>query len=502
MNGPFGYNSAMSDISFYNSLGRKKEKFETLEPNVAKIYSCGPTVYDRQHIGNLGAVVFADTLRRMLEWNGYTVKQVINITDFGHLVSDADDGDDKMSKGLRREGKEFTMENMLGLGKKYADIYFEDARALGVDTESITFPFASQYVKEQIELIKKLEEKGLAYIIPYTNEPEGAREYRGTGGVYFDTSKFEGYGKLGDIDLEGLREGARVSATNEKRRATDFVLWKSNPDMGWESPWGKGFPGWHIECSAMIFATLGEQIDIHTGGPEHIAIHHNNEIAQSEGASGKHPFSRFWLHRAWIKIDDEKISKSLGNTYYVSNLEERGYHPLSYRYWLLTAHYRTPTNFTWDALAASQSALLQLVQRAHQLKEIESDTEENKYIESFRTYINDDLDTPRAISVIWNALKDTSLTPQALKALLVNVDYVLGLELFFPDREMHDLMKKEFGEEVSMSDLPAELQLLITQREEARANKDWAKADELRDLLKASDIEVLDSEAGSKIIRK
>lgn len=478
----------MSDISFYNTLGRKQEPFTTITEGEVKMYSCGPTVYDRQHIGNLGAVVFSDTLRRALEWNGYSVKQVINITDFGHLVSDADEGDDKMAKGLRREGKEFSLENMLELGKKYADIYFEDARALGVDIESITFPFASQYVKEEIELIKKLEEKGLVYRID-------------NDGMYYDTAKFEKYGVLGGVHTEDQEDGSRIDGSL-KHHSADFAVWKFNAQLGWESPWGKGFPGWHIECSAMIFATLGEQIDIHTGGPEHIAVHHNNEIAQSEGASGKKPFSRFWMHRAWIKIADEKISKSLGNTFYVSDIEEHGFHPLAYRYWLLTAHYRTPSNFTWEALAASQSALMQLVQKAIELREVESDHAENEYIAKFRAHINNDLDTPGAIATLWEAIKDKSLEPHVLKALLVNADYVLGLELFYPDREMHDMLKKEFGEEITLEDVPKEIRDIILRREEARKAKDWAESDTLRDVLKSHDIEIKDSATGYTILRK
>lgn len=478
----------MSDISFYNTLGRTQELFNTITENEVKMYSCGPTVYDRQHIGNLGAVVFADTLRRMLEWNGYAVKQVINITDFGHLVSDADEGEDKMSKGLKREGKALTMENMLELAKKYADIYLSDARALGVDTDSITFPYASHYVKEEIELIKRLEEKGFVYRIDHD-------------GMYYDTAKFADYGILGGVHRDEQEGGSRVDAS-QKRNPADFAVWKFNSELGWESPWGKGFPGWHIECSAMIFATLGEQIDIHTGGPEHIAVHHNNEIAQSEGASGKKPFSRFWLHREWIKIADTKISKSLGNTFYVSDLEERGFHPLSYRYWLLTAHYRTPSNFTWDALAASQSALLQLIQKAKELKDVESDHAENAYITKFRNHINNDLDTPRAIATIWEAMKDKSLAAHELKALLVNADYVLGLELFYPDREMHDLLKKEYGAEITPGELSPEIQELIQRREDARSAKDWAEADKLRDALKAHDIEIKDTAAGYTIIEK
>src|SRR3989344_2942965 len=313
-------------LQFHNTLSGSKEPFTTLEHGAVKMYNCGPTVYGPQHIGNLSMFVFTDILRRTLEYAGYRVKHVINITDFGHLTSDADEGDDKMMKGLKREGLTPTLENMRTLAEKYAGVFLSDIKKLNIETGGTQFPRASDYIPQQIEMIRTLEKKGYAY--------------RGKGGVYFDTSKFPEYGKLGDIKLDALREGVRVAVNEEKRSPTDFMLWKSsvvpehgqkasdarrgesatrdvsahttrvapgprnNADdtsghapLGWDSPWGLGFPGWHIECSAMIHALLGEQIDIHTGGIEHIPIHHNNEIAQSEAATGKKPFVRFWLHR-------------------------------------------------------------------------------------------------------------------------------------------------------------------------------------------------------------
>src|SRR3989338_7170653 len=264
-------------LYLYNTLGKSKQIFTLpAQASAVRMYNCGPTVYDVQHIGNLSMFVFADTLRRALEYNNFSVKQVINITDVGHLTSDADEGEDKMTKGLKREGKKLTLENMRELGERYTQIFLDDLRKLNIDTSRITFPRASDYIPAQIAMITTLQEKGYAY----TTED----------GVYFDTSRFPAYGALGGVNIEGQKEGARVAIKSEKRNAADFALWKLDSKLGWDSPWGKGFPGWHIECSAMIRAILGEQIDIHTGGIEHIGVHHNNEIAQSEAATGKKPF--------------------------------------------------------------------------------------------------------------------------------------------------------------------------------------------------------------------
>ncbi|HVM73432.1 MAG TPA: hypothetical protein VMU13_00955, partial [Candidatus Paceibacterota bacterium] len=291
-------------LYLHNTLGGKTERFE-LPPRVhtVRMYNCGPTVYGVQHIGNLSMFVFTNILRRALEYNDFKVKQVINITDFGHLTSDADEGEDKMTKGLKREKMKVTMENMTVLAERYTTVFLEDLIRLNIDTTRIEFPRASAYIAAQIAMIQSLEEKGYAY--------------RTNSGVYFDTARFRDYGVLGGIDLSGQKEGAglrqgsggqstHVEVNPEKHSPHDFVLWKSDAHLGWNSPWGMGFPGWHIECSAMIRAVLGEQIDIHTGGIEHIPIHHNNEIAQSEAATGKKPLSRFWLHRAHIQIEGGK----------------------------------------------------------------------------------------------------------------------------------------------------------------------------------------------------
>lgn len=452
------------DIYFHNTLTGSKDKFETLEHGSVKMYNCGPTLYDIQHIGNLSMFVFTDVLRRTLEYGGYRVNQVINFTDFGHLSGDnqgdADTGEDRMTKGLKREGLELSLENMKVLAEKYAGVFLEDLARLNVNTENTQFPYASQYITAQIDLIKKIEENG------YT--------YKGSGGLYFDTSKFTEYGKLGNINLEGLKEGARVAGSEDKRNPTDFLLWKSAPNVGWFSPWGQGFPGWHIECSAMIIKLLGEQIDIHTGGIEHIPVHHNNEIAQSESATGKKPFSKFWLHRSHIKIDDAKISKSLGNTVYLNDLILRQIHPLSFRYLLLSSHYRTPANFSWEAVQGAQNALENIVSNYNKLPDSHDFDEE--LLQKFNSAISDDLNTPVAIALLQEAKS---------KKAIEMMDKVLGLAI-------KNLSKK-------ITDIPEEIIQIKRERDEARANKEWAVSDDLRAELEVKGYRVNDTTSGTEV---
>ncbi|MBI5003703.1 cysteine--tRNA ligase [Candidatus Kaiserbacteria bacterium] len=481
-------------LFLYNTLGKELQQFDLPDHvKTVRMYNCGPTVYNVQQIGNLSMFVFADILRRTLEKNGFPVKQVINITDFGHLTSDADEGEDKMTKGLKREKMKVTMENMALLAERYTQIFFDDLTKLNIDTTKIEFPRASAYVPAQIAMIRALEEKGYAY--------------QTANGVYFDTSLFPAYGALGGIDLEGLREGARVAVDEDKHRPTDFMLWKSDPKIGWDSPWGKGFPGWHIECSAMIRATLGEQIDIHTGGIEHIPVHHNNEIAQSEAATGKKPFSRFWIHRAHIQIEGQKISKSLGNVIYLSDVIERGLHPLALRYLFLGAHYRTNSNFSWEALAASQTALAKLLALRLSLAGtlgtvtppgIVSMAWQQKFMER----INDDLDTPGALAVIWEMTKDTTLSKADLLATLLDFDRVLGLGLIEPNEAARTLAASEMQEEVSIDSLPEAIQKMITEREEARQEKSWSRADELRNEIDAAGYTMEDGVGGLRVFKK
>jgi len=398
-------------IKLHNTLSGSLESFLPIDENEVKMYHCGPTVYGLQHIGNLSMFVFTDILRRTLEYSDFRVKQVINFTDFGHLTSDADEGEDKMSKGLKREGLAPSLENMKVLARKYAQIFLDDLKMLNINTDGTIFPYASEYVLDQIALINILEEKGFTYVV--------------SDGVYFDTSKFSGYGKLGGLNGSDNRD--RVSSNPEKRNPRDFALWKFNQELGWDSKWGQGFPGWHIECSAMIIKILGEQIDIHTGGIEHIPVHHNNEIAQSESATGKEPFSRFWLHRAHVQVGGEKIAKSDGNTVYLSEIIEKGFSPLAYRYFLLLSHYRTPANFTWEGLEAAQNALNKLK------KAVEAQGAgggvDLAYKAEFKERLENDFNTPQALAVLWTMLKDKEVLPENKKATILDFDRVLGLNL-------------------------------------------------------------------------
>ncbi len=331
---------------FHNTLSGEIELFEPIKTGEVSMYHCGPTVYSKAHIGNMRAYIFADILKRFFLYQGYKVNQVINITDVGHLTDDGDGGDDKVEKKAR-EAK-LRAQDIINEVTKY---FFDDLKLLNINTENTLFPKATDHIKEQIEMIQILEKKG--------------HTYQTSDGIYFDTSTYPPYGKLGNINLENLKEGARVEINEEKKNPTDFALWKFSKledkrQQEWESPWGIGFPGWHIECSAMSKKYLGETFDIHTGGIDHIPVHHNNEIAQSESANGKEQ-ANFWLHFKHILINNEKISKSLGNDIYIDDLLKKNISPLAYRYWLLTADYKTQINFTWEALIASKTAYEKLV---------------------------------------------------------------------------------------------------------------------------------------------
>jgi len=474
-------------IVLYNTLGKAKQEFILpAHARTVRMYNCGPTVYNVQHIGNLSAFVFADILRRTLEYSGYTVRQVINITDFGHLTSDADQGEDKMMKGLKREGLKPTLENMKEMGRKYAELFKKDLVALNIDIEKVTFPFASDYIPAQIALIKTLEEKGYAY--------------QTSSGVYFDTSRSPNYGELGDINLEGQRAGARVETDPEKRNPTDFILWKSDAKHGWDSPWGKGFPGWHIECSAMISSILGKQIDIHTGGIEHVAVHHNNEIAQSEAATGKRPFSRFWMHRAHIQLEGGKMAKSEGNVVYLSEVIKRGYHPLALRYLLLGAHYRTPANFTWDALDAAQTSFLRL--RRIVDTEREGGNVSPAWQKTIRDRFNDDLDTPGALAAVWEMIKDAKISRSDVRATILEADKVFGLGLALPDLLAQTLCQKMFGVPVEAEDMPERVRTLLDAREAARKEKNWQHADAMRGELTKLGYSIEDTSSGPRVFKK
>lgn len=458
-------------LYLHNTLSNEKELFVPPRTRFVSMYTCGPTVYSEQHIGNMRPPVIASVLRNILEYNGYKVKQVINITDVGHLTDDANDGEDKMEAGAQKEGVSAT-----DLANKYTEQFLSDISELNARASDTSFPRATEYIGEQIAFIQTLEEKGYTYTT--------------ADGVYFDTSKFPKYGKLGNINLEGLEEGARVTHNTEKRNPTDFALWKfsgtTKRQQEWESPWGTGFPGWHIECSAMSRKLLGRTIDIHMGGIEHIPVHHNNEIAQSESANSD-TFVRYWVHFAHLMLNGHKISKSLGNTIYVRELKEKNISPLAFRYWMLTGHYRSPMNATWEALEGAEAALNRLKNFVAKISDANGSIV-TKYQKRFHTAINIDIDTPTAIAVLWELAKDDGVSPADKRATILDFDRVLALELDTAE-----------ASSIDHNSLPSEVKTLLEERKTARENKDWAKSDVIRDTLKSRGYEVSDTPDGQKI---
>ncbi len=457
------------EIKLYNTLSKRKETFIPLKEGAVSMYHCGPTVYDTPHIGNLRAYVFADTLRRMFEYSNYNVKQVINITDVGHLVSEGDDGEDKMTKALKREGKQLTIEAMEEIGTKYFDVFIEDLKSMNIELPN-EFPRASKHIKEDIELIQQLNNKGVTYTT--------------TDGLYFDTSKFKGYGKLGNIKIDSSNDKARIATNPEKKNPADFTIWKFDKNIGWESPWGKGFPGWHIECSAMSRKYLGQPFDIHTGGIDHIPVHHNNEIAQSETAYNV-PLADYWMHSAFLIIDNSKMAKSAGKSITLKTLQEEMISPLSYRYWLFTAHYRSPIDFTYSAIRAAQNALIRLISTLSEYPE--GGTIIPAYKERFLAYINDDLDLPKAVALTWDLLKDNRCSSADKHATILDFDHVFGLNF--------NAVKN-----IEEERIPAEVTVLAEAREDARRNKEWKKADALRKEIEDRGFTVRDADTGFEII--
>ncbi|HYF10033.1 MAG TPA: cysteine--tRNA ligase [Candidatus Paceibacterota bacterium] len=454
-------------LRLYNTASRQKEEFTPTPPHEVRMYHCGPTVYDRVHIGNLRPAVLADILRRTLEKLGYTTKQVMNITDIGHLVGDSDDGEDKMTAGLKREGLPLTREAMLELGTRYTETFTQDLEAMNI-LPPHELPRASEHITDDIVLLEKLEDKGFAYRI--------------SDGLYFDTSKDPHYGKLAGRELPPIDESrSRIGANAEKRNPRDFALWKLDEHLGWPSPWGKGFPGWHIECSAMSMRYLGESFDIHTGGIDHIPVHHTNEIAQSENATGK-SLARFWMHNAFINIEDQKISKSLGNTFSLRDIEEKGFSPLDYRFWLLSVHYRSPMNFSWGALEGAHSARAQLVKAASQVTLGERSAgsgETAAYEQKFSEALQDDLNTPQALAAAFELAKDENLDEEAKQDALARMDTVLALGL--------------------NQVIPDDIFALAKEREAARESKDFATSDRLREELKQKGFGVEDSASSVRL---
>ena len=454
-------------IKFFNTLGRKKEDFIPLVPGEVKMYSCGPTVYNYAHIGNLRAYVFTDILRKTLKYEGFKLKQIMNITDIGHLSSDADSGDDKMTKGLLREGKDLTLENMRELAEFYTEKFKDDLKSLNIELPDGLY-FASDYVQEDIDLIRKLEKKNFTY--------------KTSDGIYFDTKKMSDYGALWGGKRIHDEEESRITKNPEKKNPEDFALWKFNEKIGFPAPWGQGFPGWHIECSAMGIKFLGEQFDIHTGGIEHIDVHHTNEIAQSECATGKKPFVRYWMHNEWVLFGGEKMAKASGDFTTLSTITEKGINPTAYRFWILMASYRTKMNFNWEVLEGAEVALKRLYGLYHELGETIGNINE-EYQEKFKAYLTDDLDTPRALTVLWDLIKNEKISNADKKATILDFDKVLGLGFA-------DLKEEIISDEIIK---------LAEEREEARKNKDFKKSDELREKINSLGFEIKDSSNGYKI---
>ena len=458
------------ELKLYNTLTRAKENFISIQPGKVGLYTCGFTVYDYAHIGNLRSYTFADILKRALIYAGYEVNHIENITDVGHLVGDGDIGEDKMEVGARKAGK-----SAYEIAEYFTEVFQKDLEKSNILSPSVWAP-ATKFVPEQIEFIKVLESKGFTYKI--------------SDGIYFDTSKLSDYGKLAQLDLAGQKAGARVERNTELRNPQDFALWKSltkekNHEMRWESPWGVGFPGWHIECSAISTKFLGERFDIHTGGIDHIPVHHTNEIAQNEARYG-HKVVNVWMHNDFITVNGTKMSKSLGNLYTLDDIEKRGFSPMALRYLYLGTHYRQKLNFTWEALEGAQNGYGKLVR---QLADTASPAVApplggGTAKSQFESAISDDLNTPKALAVLWQATDNPPLTYE--------FDKVLGLGL-----------EKAVAEYKSaQSDIPPEVQKLVHEREEARKNQDWIQADILRERITFLGWNVEDSSAGPHLTRR
>jgi cysteinyl-tRNA synthetase len=460
------------ELTLFNTLTRRKERFIPIQPPHVGLYTCGPTVYNYAHIGNLRTYIFEDVLKRVLTLNGFHVKHVMNITDVGHLTGDRDMGEDKLEKGARREGK-----SAWEIAEYYTQAFRKDIRRLNIQDPTVWCK-ATDNIGEQIGLIRTLETKGFTY---QTND-----------GIYFDTSKFDGYAKLSHQNLDALVEGARVEKNPEKKNATDFALWKFSPpdvqrQMEWESPWGKGFPGWHIECSAMSMKYLKDQLDIHCGGTDHIDVHHTNEIAQSEAATGK-PFFNFWMHGEFLNIaGGKKMAKSEGNFLTLeASLVDQGIDPLAYRFATFQTHYRKPMEYSREAIQAARNGLAHLRNQVRALTDSSEPAEvDPAFYEKFKMIVNNDLNMPQALAVVQELLK-SDLDAGVKLATVIAYDQVLGLDL------------DKVGENGS---LPDKIQKLVEARKQARADKNWAESDLLRDKIQAMGYVVQDGPHGMKVFK-
>ncbi len=463
------------DIYLYNTLTKEKDLFKPIDENEVRIYSCGPTVYKDATIGNMRTNIFQDVLRRILKYNGYNIKHVMNITDVGHLVSDGDEGEDKMIKSAKEEHK-----TPLEIAEYYTKLFFDDLNDLNIEIPEIICK-ATEYIPEMLEYVKALVEKGYAY------ETSTA--------IYFDVSKLDKYPVLSNINVEDQKAGARVDVDKEKRNPYDFALWIKAPEnhlMKWDSPWGPSYPGWHIECSAMSRKHLGEQFDIHTGGIDLVPTHHENEIAQSKGICGKIP-ANYWVHGEYLLINGGKMSKSLGNVYLIKNIKEKGFDPLVYKLLCYTSSYRNKLNFTWEGMEATAKSLERLrngYQVNKQGKDI-LDEEDKKALDNleneFHKAINDDMNMPLAMSYVWEVIKYPKKSPE-IAELLLKLDAVLGIKID----------KEETNKKV---EIPEEVLKLVEERKQARQEKNWAESDRLRDLIKEKGYEVKDTKDGVEITK-
>ena len=466
-------------LKLYNTLTRKKEEFKPANGNTVTMYSCGPTVYNYAHIGNLRTYIFLDILRRVLKYNGYKIKGVMNITDVGHLQSDADDGEDKMVKAANETGK-----TPWEIAEYYTVDFYNSLKALNIEKPEIIAK-ATDHIPEMIEFTKGLVDKGYGYEI--------------SDGIYFDISKFPSYGKLSRCNLDEQIAGARVEKNTEKHNPHDFALWKKaekNHIMQWESPWGMGYPGWHIECSAMGKKYLGNTMDIHTGGVDHIPIHHENEIAQSEALNNAPP-AHFFMHGEFMLVNNGKMSKSLKNTYTLSQLAQKGYSALDFRYFCLNAHYRKKLNFTFEGMDAAKTAYEKLKSLLYMHKISDKFTPQNivdKYIEDFNNAINNDLNIPLALGVLWSAVKEEKSKDIYNFALLT--DKIFGLNL---DKITDENTLKE---QISKDQIPEEIHILMEKRNLARKEKDYQLADKYRNEIEEKGYILKDTKEGTIAVKK
>ena len=469
-------------IRLYNTMTHKVEDFVPITPNHVGIYNCGPTVYWDQHLGNMRTFFNSDMMKRMFLANGYTVNHVMNFTDVGHLTSDEDTGQDKMEKGAARENM-----SVWDVANKYIKSCVNDMDLLNIIRPTHT-PRATDHIKEQIELIQKLEKLGFTYEIPGD-------------GIYYDTSKLPDYGKLGGQNLNELRGGARIE-NNNKRNITDFALWKFSPtdvkrQMEWDSPWGIGFPGWHLECSAMSMKYLGDHFDIHSGGQEHIKVHHTNEIAQSEPSVGA-PWVNYWVHWAWLMLREGKMAKSSGSFFTVRGLIEKGYDPMAFRYLLLMGHYSQPMEFSYESLDAAAAGYKNMVRKIADLMATDDKTPVNQDLynewhDRILTPISDNLKTSETLVVVQDLLKNQTVNPATKLSLLNFVDDLLGLQLIDRANKLR---------EIETAVAPTEIQDLAKKRAEAKQNRDFATADAMRNQIDASGWTVVDIPGGFKLVKK